>query len=247
MRPYHCLPIDANTKAYYRFGERLDLLDLSGNGYTLTAYNGAALSEHGVVLDATAAKYAQTAAAINLFGATAVTLEAWERWAGSDPAAGVYRQVATWQSSTPTQYIYIFLQGQAGGIPALWTQARIGTTPTNSARSVQLTSEQWAAMKAGEFHIETIVDISAGKHELYLNGVQIISANVAFPAIASANGYVLLGWTSSAGTWIGTIDEVRLSTVARHTAAFVPRRFTDGQRAGIRGPGLELATAGAIV
>jgi len=234
---------DADTVALYHLHDAA-WSDASGHGYTLTGYNGAALGDYGLALDASAAKYARTGSVINLSGATAVTLEAWARWTGGALANGEYRRLLRWETASPAQYINVFLYGQTSGPPKVISQAYLGASPSNSNQNVLLTPAQWSAMTSAEFHIEVNVDLAAARHRIFLNGALLLNVSFAHAAIASAAGQLVLGYASAASTWIGTVDEVRLSTAARHTDAFAPLRRTASGT--FTSPAIDSARPGAL-
>ena len=232
MRPYECLAIDSNTLAYWRFGERLTLADQSGHGLDVTlGGSGAIITPDG--LDVSAANgYAQ--AALNLSAVADLTVEGWFRYLSTDDNPADITTLFQWAVAL-TDAIRVYT---VAGTDYLKLALRVEAQDVAYALTYQLTAAQLAAFRAeGGAHIAATVDrdgLGGHTHKLWFNGVQIITYTNSLPAWTDAAGTMYLG--RGLGYFVGIIDEVRISDVVRYSAAFAPRRHSDGRRALVRGP-----------
>ena len=229
MRPYHTLPIDANTLAYWRPGERLSWLDQSGHGVDLTPVNGATLSPDGMEVARASSQYATvTDDGLNLraIGATEVTLECWFR------LASLPGDAEDWGLCCQSTTTHISI-------------ARSGATYSLKGRFKEyLANDLWLSHDftpvVGQLYAVRLTWKRTVGAWLYLDGAQVdenLATNGSGPATNS--GLFRVGMLTGGGTYFnGLIDEVCLSRTLRCTTDYVPRRFTEGRRLVPRGPGL---------
>ena len=249
MRPFAVYPgsFDGATLGYWRFGERGGLLADVTSGKVLTNV-GAEARDDGYRFVAADKDY-MTAAYADQPARSALTLECWVRDYGG--AADEYHGFLRFSGPTT-----------GGGANDVMLYARRRADPALSHIIVicyvdgvykearwtgQAVDDLLVASKARPFHVAAVRNGTALR--LFVNG-ELEATNATIAATAFPAG----DWTFYVGA-LGPItyncsavlDEVRLSAAARYAATFVPARFQEGERAGLRGPGEMVEVAGGVV
>jgi len=232
MRPFHCLPIDPNTQAYYRFGERQSLLaDQSGNGRSLTAYGAPTLCQQGGQFVRASGQYLARASAYSLSAVGMATLECWCRLDTLPASAEYYglcgqnynlRMAIRGITGAPTYQLLVSYEQSSGG--------------------TQNVIVAWASLAAATWYHVAATLVPNDRLYVFINGVLVDSSSTTADLLFKyASAELLVGDFQPTGHYFnGVIDEVRLSSAARYTAAFAPRRYAEGRRGVARGPGLEI-------
>ena len=215
---------DSDTVGYWRIGNNKSLTDVSGNGHTLTARNGAEYDGTGLEAVSASSKYADTGADISLVGLTSFTLECWAQYTG---ALGASKQSPVSWYLASSNRIFAWFYDNAG---TKTCQILVRFGGTGATQTVILTTAEWAAIEAAPSHMEIDVLINgvASSVVFWLNGKTLTNGSswtLSLGAAALGAGTLYVGdGTVGAYVWDGPVDEVRLSSVRRNTAAFDPVR-----------------------
>jgi hypothetical protein len=245
---------DADTEALWHLhdggceGEGLGLADASGNGHLLTNHGAEAVEDGYHFLRSRTDYVAVDIGSQPARGA--LTLESWVRaW---DVPVGSYAQLFR-------------LVGDNGDL--LNIEVLLNADNTATFRSyygvaatlsgfVQWTSSAAQSLLAGTDAWHVAVAVQAPNWlRLFVNGVLRAEDTSDIVAMRAGTYVVYLGHTAPEGALSAVLDEVRLSSVARYSAGFSPRRLRasgqysgptfDSGRAGARWVGIEGETSAA--
>jgi hypothetical protein len=226
MRPFAIYPdsFGGRTLGYWRPGERGGLLDsvvaggptLAPTGDVTWGGDGWRLGEGGYLW-----------AALPTWAAAQPTLtwEAWLRdWRNVADDAGYVLWL--YQPAASTNRMEIWLR--TGATPRIAAIERIAGTAVGSATWVDGAAVASLLASPQPLHVAVVLD-SPARLTLYVNGVAVAQDTTNIADLPSGDWRLQVGVAGTSALVV--VDEIRLSSAARYSAAFTPVRYAWGERA----------------
>lgn len=239
MRPYACPTIDADLLAAWRFAERLDLTDYSGQGVNLSLPAGGVQTENGLVLSRASSQYAS--GSLNVFLRTALTLEVVFTLTSLPAGGAAYGLLSAYYNA----YLYLF---ESGGTITLRFRVR---ESGNVSQTADDTSYSWQVgtryRVAGTWAVGQAVRLWGGPADGALVEIGTPDTSLTGLGLNFDSATLAVGSNPGADYINGTILAASVSGTVRyaHGQTYYPPLFAEGRRGVVRGPELS-PMAGAI-
>ncbi len=254
MRPFAVYPdsFDGDTLGWWRFGERGGRLDgVVGPAFTNF---GAEPRDDGYRFVRTDGDHMDATFADQPVRSE-LTFECWVRDFFETPSANwSYRQVFQFWLDVDNRTSIMALRRENPAESRIRAELEVGGVGVGVAQWIGADAD--ALLASGElWHVAAVLD-APNSFRLFVNGIQRGQDLAGILALPTGTFTLLLGRHQPGWGGYdldGILDEVRLSKSIRYvggangTRYFTPARFQDGQRAVIRGPGMQAGlTAGVI-